>query len=89
MDSEQGLMRLNGQNIREQDVRADNTRNIYWLTAEGELIALPQMTDTHLRNTALLLIGMGYQSFSAPDSVRVLWLRALHCEWVRRKAAKH
>jgi hypothetical protein len=86
--SEQGLVRLNEQEIRERDVRADNTQNIYWRTGEGEMIALPQMTDTHLRNTALMLMGMGYQNFNAPDSVKVLWLSALRCEWERRKAAK-
>ena len=88
MSSEQGLVRLNEQDISERDVRADNTLNIYWRTKDGKMIALPQMTDTHLRNTALMLMGMGYQSFNAPDNVKVLWLRALRCEWERRRAVK-
>ena len=68
------------------DVRADNLQNLYWRTREGELVALPQMTNDHLRNTALMLMGMGYQTFSAPDAVKVLWLRALRLEWERRRA---
>lgn len=83
------LRRLDAGEIYPADVRTDNLQNIYWQTKEGEMIALPQMTDSHLRNTALMLMGMEYQTFYAPDRLKVLWLTALRCEWERRlKAGK-
>jgi hypothetical protein len=55
-----------------------------WKTKEGELIPVSEMPDSHLRNTALFLMGFGYQNCIADDRVRVAWLAVLRREWARR-----
>ena len=55
-----------------------------WKTADGELIAVENMADTHLRNAAMFLMGFGYRKCIAVSEVRVVWLRILRIEWERR-----
>lgn len=62
----------------------DKLRNWNWKTAEGELIPIPEIADTHLRNIALFLMGMGYQKCVIDDKQRVMWLTVLRVEWERR-----
>lgn len=82
------MRRFDGGDIYLSDVRTNNLHNIYWSTREGQLVSLTQMTDEHLRNVALMLIGMGYQAYRCPQRLRVLWLSALRLEWERRRQAK-
>lgn len=56
-----------------------------WKTATGRQIAIENMADTHLRNAALFLMGMGYQKCIAPNNVRVVWLSIFRREWERRQ----
>jgi hypothetical protein len=56
-----------------------------WKTATGRQIAIENMADSHLRNAALFLMGMGYAKCIAPDNVRVVWLRIFRIEWERRQ----
>lgn len=55
-----------------------------WKTRDGRLIKVYQMTDSHLRNAALFLMGMGYQNCTAPSELRIFWLTILRREWERR-----
>ncbi len=63
----------------------DKLKNIKWKTAEGEIIPIGMITNSHLRNIALFLMGMGYKTCIAPDSDRLNWLVVLRMEWERRK----
>ena len=60
----------------------------YWLwrTREGKEIAVYDMPDSHLRNAALFLMGMGYSKCIAKQDTRIMWLRVLKAEWDRRIA---
>lgn len=58
--------------------------DLKWRMKDYSLIRLGDMTDDHLRNTALMLIGMSHQRYRAPDSVRIKWLTALRMEWEKR-----
>lgn len=62
----------------------DNHNRWNWKTKEGELILVCDMADSHLRNAALFLMGMGYQKCNLGDEPRVIWLRILRTEWERR-----
>jgi len=86
--NEQALVRLDGGEIYDSDVRKDNLPNFYWRMKSGEIVAITKMEDSHLRNTALMLIGMGYQTFNAPDRLKILWLSALRLEWERRMESR-
>lgn len=79
------MVRYDGSEVFEDDIRVDNLQNLYWRTREGELIAVPKLHDGHLRNIALMLMGFGYSEFNHPDLTKILWLRALRMEWERRK----
>jgi hypothetical protein len=78
------LVRFDGSEIYESDIRKDNLQNLYWRTSEGKLIAVPNLGDTHLRNIALMLMGFSYTKFNKPDRVKILWLTALRLEWENR-----
>lgn len=56
---ETGLMRLDGGEIYPSDLVPENLQNIYWRQKDRQLISIQKMDDQHLRNTALMLIGMG------------------------------
>lgn len=62
----------------------DSNGKWLWKTADGELVAVENMADTHLRNTAMFLMGFGYRKCIAAAEVRVVWLRILRIEWERR-----
>lgn len=55
-----------------------------WRTKYGELIPISRMADSHVRNAALFLMGMGYTKCVADTKVRVVWLKILVTEWERR-----
>lgn len=59
-----------------------------WKTIDGRLIPVSLMTDSHLRNAALFLMGMGYTKCIAANKTRILWLTVLRREWERRMLAK-
>ena len=86
--AELALVRYDGSEIYESDIRLDNLQNLYWRTREGELIKVGDLQDSHLRNIALMLMGFGYQKFLKDDRTKVLWLTALRIEWERR-APRH
>lgn len=58
--------------------------DLLWKTRDEGMIPLKMMTDQHLRNTALMLIGMGYQVYNSDDRTKLLWLTALRLEWEKR-----
>jgi len=62
----------------------DKFKGLCWRTKEGELIPIRDMRDSHLRNAALFLMGMGYTRCAASDVARVAWLMVLRKEWERR-----
>lgn len=78
------LVRYDGSEVYESDIRVDNLQNLYWRTREGELIAIPKLAESHLRNIALMLMGFGYVRFNAPNEIKIMWLTALRMEWERR-----
>jgi hypothetical protein len=55
-----------------------------WKTRDRQLIPISQLKDSHLRNIALFLMGMGYSECIASQEIRVIWLAALSHEWQRR-----
>lgn len=62
----------------------DRLHLIKWKTKDGQYIPVPELADSHLRNIALFLMGMGYQGCIATNDKRVLWLSVLRMEWERR-----
>jgi hypothetical protein len=66
----------------------DALGSIKWKTAEGEVIFIKDMTDSHLRNAALFLMGMGYRRCIATESQRVTYLTVFRMEWERRLASR-
>lgn len=72
--------------VKRAEQRQISTADILWRTRDEGLIRLGDMRDDHLRNCALMLIGMGYQTWGArqPDDLKVRWLTILRLEWERR-----
>lgn len=68
----------------EGELIKDDNGKWLWRTADGRMVAVENMTDSHLRNTALFLMGMGFRKCIAFDNVRVVWLRILRLEWEHR-----
>lgn len=67
------------------NLREDKDRGYWcWITRDGDVIPVPEMADTHLRNAALFLMGMGYQKCVADNPTRIVWLSILRKEWERR-----
>lgn len=67
------------------NLREDKDRGYWcWITRDGDVIPVPEMADTHLRNAALFLMGMGYQKCTADNPTRIVWLSILRKEWERR-----
>lgn len=62
----------------------DGLSSIQWRTANGDIIFIKDMADSHIRNSALFLMGMGYMKCIAPERIRVIWLRIFKMEWERR-----
>lgn len=58
--------------------------NLKWRMRDGNIVALRDMADSHLRNSALFLMGLGFQKCIAKEPLRVLWLTAMRIEWERR-----
>lgn len=70
--------------IEDTDLVVDRVSKLLWKAKEEGLIALKDMDDHHIRSAALMLIGMGYQTYRAPDELKVRWLTAFRIEWERR-----
>jgi hypothetical protein len=66
----------------------DHLKNIHWRTAEGRVIAIPDLEDSHLRNISLFLMGMGYRRCIASNEKRTAYLVVLRMEWERRMAER-
>lgn len=62
----------------------DKWGKVKWRTKDGQIMLVSEMTDSHLRNTALFLMGMGYTTCIAREDRRVIFLTALRIEWERR-----
>lgn len=62
----------------------DYIGRLMWKSRDGKLTRLQNMADSHLRNTALMLMGFGFSKYNAPDSIKIIWLTALRVEWQRR-----
>ena len=65
-------------------IRQADVANIMWKTREDGLVRLCDMADSHLRNAALMLMGMGYQRYRASDEIKIKWLTVFAMEWKRR-----
>lgn len=65
-------------------LRKRDISDLQWRRKDGGLTRVGDMTDDHLRNTALMLMGMGFQRYRAPNELRVRWLTALRMEWEKR-----
>jgi len=65
-----------------------NISDLVWITKEKQTIKLGDIENSHLRNIALMLMGMGYQIYICRDEARVLWLTALRMEWEKRMLAR-
>lgn len=87
-DEPQELAPLETGALAAVEVRLYDVSDLMWKTSEGNLIPLKMMADSHLRNTALMLMGMGYQTYRAPDDLKVRWLTALRIEWEKRMAER-
>jgi len=62
----------------------DALAQLRWRSKDGSFTRIIDMADSHLRNTALMLMGMGYQKYNAPDNIKVKWLTIFRMEWERR-----
>lgn len=70
-------------------INLNTDREVCWRTRDGQVIPISQLRDSHLRNIALFLMGMGYSECVADKKVRVVWLAALSYEWQRRMATRN
>ena len=61
-----------------------NVSELVWTQKYGTPIKLGDMSDHHLRSTALMLMGMGYQKYRVPDQLKIKWLTAIRMEWEKR-----
>jgi hypothetical protein len=57
---------------------------LQWRMADGNTIYIKDMEDSHVRNAALFLMGMGYRKCYASESQRVTYLTVFRLEWERR-----
>jgi len=62
----------------------DNLSQCKWRTKDGLVIPVCEMADSHLRNAALFLMGMGYTKCTAIEGTRITYLTILRMEWERR-----
>lgn len=59
--------------------------SLVWIQKDKTPIRLGDMDDSHLRNTALMLLGMGYQTWNGPSlQTKIRWLSAIRMEWEKR-----
>jgi len=63
----------------------DRVGNLWWTPKDKVPIRLGDMADSHLRNAALMLMGLGYQVYNVSDVIKVQWLTAMRMEWERRR----
>lgn len=73
----------------EGELVEDHNGEWAWRTADGRIVPVCLMQDTHLRNTSLFLMGMGYRKCIASQETRVVWLRILRIEWERRMIQRY
>lgn len=66
----------------------DNIKNVKWVTQDRQVIPVPELADSHLRNIALFLMDMGYTPCLISQEKRILWLRVLLIEWKRRMSTR-
>lgn len=74
--------------IEVEGLTYDHLKNIKWKTKTEEYIPISAMADNHLRNTALMLMGMGYQKYNCSDEAKIAWLTVFRMEWERRMMLK-
>jgi len=84
MMGEYELADLSEKQLVRIEKKAGDVSSLMWKTRDAGLIRLGDMDDWHLRNTALMLMGMGYQTYHASDELKIRWLTALRLEWERR-----
>ncbi len=65
-------------------LNVDHLKHCYWKTSDGRVVAVPDMSDSHLRNAALFLMGMGFRKSSANPDKAVIYLTIFRMEWERR-----
>jgi len=70
--------------VVDDSVVEDKIKGLCWKTKEGDLIPVSEMRDSHLRNAALFLMGLGYTTCVASTERKVVWLSILRKEWERR-----
>lgn len=77
---------FNTDSVEQAMLDANRIPRLRWMQRNGTLIRLGDMADSHLRNTALMLMGLGYQRYHKDDAIKIKWLTALRMEWERRIA---
>lgn len=60
-------------------------QDLVWCTRDEGKKRLGDIPDSHLRNIALMLMGMGYQTVRFNDEKKVRWLTVIRMEWERRQ----
>jgi len=88
-DEPQELALLSEPSLEDAKNNIIDVSNLLWQTKDEGLIPLKMMADSHLRNAALMLIGMSHQAYNAPDSLKIRWLTALRLEWEKRVRERH
>lgn len=87
-DEPQALAPLNQRDLELVQSKHVDVSDLMWQTRDEGLIPLRMMADSHIRNTALMLIGMGYQKYEATEGHKIRWLMALRMEWEKRMAER-
>lgn len=68
----------------EGELIEDSNGKWLWRTQDGHYIPVENMTDNHLRNAAMFLMGMGYIKCVAAPIKCIAWLTVFRKEWERR-----
>lgn len=70
--------------IVNETITKDILSKIQWRTKDRRYIYVKDMEDKHLRNSALFLMGLGYEKCVTTEPVRIAWLKIFRMEWERR-----
>lgn len=84
-DEAQEIMVISLPMMLEVQTHKVDISDVLWRTRDEGMIPLKMIEDSHLKNIALMLIGMGNQQYKTSDENRARWLIILRMEWEKRK----